>query len=147
MAAVFSGKHSRVFVRTATSFGAAMGVMAALAGHYRLAVPVAIVAGSLFGAIMVLFSLRGERRLQKRRFAAASLDPRQSRELETHQPIGAAFDAALGALKEIRKFRTVDANPQAGRIVAKIGMTWQSFGELVTVEISERPGGKTAVLV
>lgn len=147
MTGILGGKHGRVFVRTATTFGTAMGVMVAFQGHFRLAIPTALLAGTFFGAVMALLSMQGERRLKRRGFTAISMEPMQKRHLETNRSAEEAFDAALAALHEIRKFRSVDADPQTQKMVAKIGMTWQSFGEHVSVEITQRPGPVTCVMV
>jgi hypothetical protein len=143
----FQGKHGRVFLRTAVSFGTAMGVMQAVQGHLLFAVVVAPVAGALFGGSMVWLSVRAERRLQQRGFTTDSLDPTQGREWKTRQSVAATFDACRAALQEVRKVRVARADTTMHRIEAKVGMTWQSFGERMIVEVSESSDGVTVVRV
>jgi hypothetical protein len=139
--AALQGMHGRVFIRTGVSFGTAMGVMQLIQGRVLFALLVAPTAGVLFGGSMAFMSHRAERRLVKLGFKTDSMDPIQRRAWHTDQPVDAAFSACNVALGEIRKLLDVQPNSSAQRIEAKTGVTWQSFGELIVVELEEDAGG------
>lgn len=147
MMSVLSRPYRRIFFQSALYFGGGVGILGALVVPLSVAIIMAVVAGGLFGAGTVLANIRAARRLEGLGYAVTSMNPRQDREILIGQSAAQAFDAALDAARTIRAVRRVDTHAQSGRIDITIGMTAQSWGERVTVQISQRPGHQVAVFV
>ena len=72
--------------------------------------------------------------------------PVQVREVDIDCPVTAAFDASVRALQRIPKLKVVREDPLTHEIDAKVGATFWSFGERLTVRLAGR-GDTTKVTV
>jgi hypothetical protein len=86
--------------------------------------------------------------------AAAGLEPKSPGEpieveriLEVNLPAATAFNRALEGIHLLRKSRVSVAEQETGRIDARIGTTWKSFGERVSVEVLPTGATTSRVLI
>lgn len=126
------------------TFGVFMGLMGAF-GNHNDALYVGAIQGLFFGAFMaawmVWWTRRSRLRLAAKGIAVASMHPRQERQLQMSVPPTAALEVCIRALNQVPKARIVATNSVAGTVMARIGMTWRSFGERVTITVSPDSAG------
>jgi hypothetical protein len=136
-------KDTRIIWRAAITFGTAMAVLGLSQGFrvgfslHLIATVVAVSAGAalLIRGLLSWFVRRGASRLVQQGIGFTNTEPVQERSVEVALPATAAFEASLSALRVIPKIRVVRENRGAGEIDARTGMTWRSFGELVTIRV------------
>jgi hypothetical protein len=128
--------NARVFWSTAVPFGLAMAIPRF--GHFPIlySVAIATVTGALFGGAMVWMQQRAERRLQDQGIDPSDLSPVQERSEEIDGDLESVYSASRRALQALRKVRLVKDNPVTGELDAKTGMTFNSFGESISVRIT-----------
>ena len=134
-------KHLRTFMRTGVSFGAAMSVYFYLQRRQLIAAAIGVLTGVPFGAWMAYLQWRGEKRLLARGFEVADMSPIQERQIMYPAGMNAALEAARSALGAVRKMRDITVDAEKGKIVARTGMSWQSFGENICVRVNACPAG------
>ena len=118
--------------------GIAQGFRVGFSLRLMLTVVAASAGGSLIvGAALTWMSRRGAGRLARAGFSVPNTDPIQERMVDVALHAAAAFEASLAALQVIPKIRIVREDRDAGEIDARTGMTWRSFGELVTVRVTK----------
>lgn len=109
--------------------------------------PIAIVggliAGLLFGIAMAFVQRRGERRLQKLGLRVGDMQPAQERTISLPVDANMAMEKAKSALAAIRKIRSDSIKATGSKITATTGMTWQSFGERIDVDILPTAAGSS----
>jgi hypothetical protein len=103
----------------------------------------ALIAGLLFGIPMALYQRRGERRLEKLGISAGDMKPAQERTISLPVDANVAIEKAKGALLAIRKVRSDSIKSNGSQITATTGMTWQSIGEKISVDILPDVAGST----
>jgi hypothetical protein len=122
-------------------FGAMMAVWRSFTHDDTLAY--GVFQGVFFGVVMATWAVwwtrRNRRRLEAKGFSAGNMQPRQERQLLMSAPVDVALDACVRVLKAVPKARAVTTDMASGTAVARIGMTWRSFGERMTVTV--RPEG------
>jgi hypothetical protein len=124
-----------------------MAVLGFLRGIGWLAIIIGFGGGLLVGGILYLFTRLGNRRLARQGFGAANTDVIQERSVEISLPAAAAFDACLTALKVFPRIRILKENRIGGKIDARTRMTWRSFGELITVKVSNVGDYRARILI
>jgi hypothetical protein len=129
--------------RNGLPFGAAMGVFFFIQHPGPAAIVGGLVAGLPFGVAMALYQRRGERRLQKLGVSAGDMKPTQERTISLSVDVNVAIEKAKAALVAIRKMRLDSIKADGSRITATTGMTWQSFGEHICVDILADVAGAT----
>jgi len=100
-----------------------------------------LTAGLLFGLFMAWNQQRGEERLRSRGLNADDMRPFQEKSVRLLLTPEAAMERARSALTSIRQLNTDSVQVTTNRIVATTGMTWQSFGERITVEVRPEEAG------
>jgi hypothetical protein len=90
---------------------------------------------------MAWYQARSEKRLQRLGLSATDMSPVQSRSIVLPRGVDDAMQEARRALESVRKLKGESIEITTGRITAKTGMTWQSIGESITVEVSPSEGG------
>jgi hypothetical protein len=127
--------------------GTVMGIM-----HFILmqqvvsTVIVGLLYGSFFGIVMMLISVWNEKRLNSLGFTTTNMNPIQQRELYIDQPVPEATELCREALLTIPKLRILSVDIASGFISAKVGMTWFSWGELVSVKLLSHSNGSFAYI-
>ena len=134
-------------LRAGVPFGIAMGVLFYLQTRQPLAIVGGLVAGLLFGIAMAFNQRRGERRLRKLGVSAGDMKPTQERTISLPVDANAAMEKAKSALVTIRKIRANSIKATGSQITATTGMTRQSFGERISVEILPTVSGSLVRII
>jgi hypothetical protein len=136
-------KFAQAATRTGVPFGLAMGASYYVQHRQPIALVGGLVAGLLFGITMALYQRRGEKRLQKMGLNAGDMRPVQERTISLPVDAKAAIDQAKTALLSIRKMRSSSIKSNGSQITASTGITWQSFGENIVLDILPGPTGSS----
>jgi hypothetical protein len=136
-------KFMQAAFRAGIPFGVAMGVFYYVQHRGPLAIVGGLIAGLLFGTGMAFYQRQGERRLQKLGISAGDMKPAQERTISLPVDANVAIEKAKSALLAMRKVRSDSIKANGSRITATTGMTWQSFGEQISVDILPDVAGST----
>jgi hypothetical protein len=136
-------KFALATVRAGTPFGIAMGVGYYVRHRQPIAIVGGLIAGLLFGIAMAFHQRRGERRLQKLGLDAEDMKPAQERTISLPVDANAAMEKAKRALLAIRKIQSDSIRANGSQITATAGVTWQSFGERISVDIVPTAAGSS----
>jgi hypothetical protein len=128
-------KFTQTAIRTGVPFGVAMGVFYYVQHRQPLAIVGGLVAGLLFGIAMAVYQRRGEKRFQKLGLNAGDMSPVQERTISLPVDAGTAVENAKITLLSIRKIRSNSIRTDGSQVTASTGVTWQSFGENITLDI------------
>lgn len=135
------GKRLRTTLRAGVPFGMAMGGIYYAQHRQVVALLGGVVAGLVFGVAMAALQGRGEKRLQRIGLPVGDMTPVQERTISLTVDPHAAIDRAKDALLVIRKLRPNTIEVGANQISASTGMTWQSFGERISIDVQSTPTG------
>jgi hypothetical protein len=127
--------------RAGVPFGVAMGVFFYVQHRQPMAILGGLVAGLLFGIGMALIQQRGEKRLRKLGLVVGDLRPVQERAIPLQLDVNAALEKSRSSLSAIRKMRPDSILVNSYKISAATGMTWQSFGEHILVDVQPTTNG------
>jgi len=134
-------KHLKVGIATGLTFGLAMATYGYFSTGTLTSVLINALGGVLFGATMAFFNSRGERRLKARGIEATDLNPVQLRKLLYPGTPQEAMEAARLALSSLRKVKKVTEAATPPQLKAKTGITFESFGEVISVELTPTTEG------
>ena len=129
-------RHLKVFIKGGVLFGLVMSIM-----HFILmrqivsSVIMGLLYGSFFGMSMTLIGVWNEKRLNSLGFTTTNMNPIQQREIYVDQLVPQATKLCREALLTIPKLHILSVDTASGFILAKVGMTWLSWGESVTVKL------------
>lgn len=133
----------QVALRAGVPFGVAMGLFYYVQNRQPIAILIGLIAGLLFGIAMAFTQRCGERRLQRLGLSTGDMRPVQERTVSLPLDINAALMKSRTALNAIRKVQTASIFINENQITATTGMTWQSFGERISVDIQPAADGST----
>jgi hypothetical protein len=140
-------KFTQAIIRAGVPFGLAMGVFFCLQtrqpGAMVGGVVGGIVSGLLFGVAIAMYQRRGERRLRKLGVSAGDMRPAQERTIALPADANAAMKKAKNALAVIRKIQSDSISENGNQVTARTGITWQSFGERISVEVQPTVAGSS----
>ncbi|MGV9411386.1 hypothetical protein ACWDOP_15825 [Nocardia sp. NPDC003693] len=141
--------YTRIFVRTAPLFGVLMAGYSAILGvGLGGAVVVGVVGGLLFGAIMSLLlgtiNIRSARRIGGEAATNAPVRQQVSTVLSAEPP--AVFEA-VDHLIQGSGARVTRRDTIAGRIEARTGFSWKSWGERLSATVLSLGDGRTEVRI
>ena len=134
-------RHLRVALQMGVPFGLFMGMYQYSQHHNMAAFLIGLSGGVFFGSAMAWYQARAERRLQRLGLSAADMKPVQARSIAVPLDVDAALQKAAQALSSVRKLKSRSVDVTSGKITAKTGMTWQSLGERLTVEVVPSESG------
>jgi hypothetical protein len=135
------GKQSRTALRAGVPFGIAMGAIYYAQHRQVVALLGGTIAGLLFGITMAYLQNRGEKRLQRSGLPVEDMTPVQERTISLGFDQELALQKAKEALLAIRKVRPGSIKMRADQISASTGITWQSFGERISVNVQATEAG------
>ena len=95
-----------------------------------------LVLGAIFGGMMVWLRARVDRRLKSQGIEPGTVDPIQDASVEVVGGLSEVYEASKRALLSLRKARLTRDEPITGELEGRTGVTWWSFGELITVQIT-----------
>jgi len=128
--------HLKVFLATGVPFGVAMMVPGF--GRFPIIYTVSkgIVLGAVCGGMMVFLRMWAEQRLKRQGIEPGTAEPVQEASVEVVGELSDVYDACKRALLSLRKARLIRDEPITGVLEGRIGTTWWSFGERVSVEVT-----------
>ena len=135
------GKRLQTALRTGVPVGIAMGAVYYFQHRQVVALIGGVAAGLLFGIAMAFLQWRGERRLQRLGLTVGDMKPIQERTILMSCDQNAALQKAKEAQVVIRKLRVESIRVQDSQITASAGITWQSFGERISVDVQPTSAG------
>ncbi len=104
--------------------------------------------GLLFGGLMALIlgslHIWSVRRMPAGRSEGA-LSVHHVREVELRLSYDEAFDLCVSSLAAVRKCRILREDRSLGKIDARAGMTWKTWGDVVSLEVRRTSGDLTRV--
>jgi hypothetical protein len=116
--------------------------LAAMRSDLLVAVPVALL---VLGWALVRDRRAREEQGQPARAAWDAVN--SSTELMLDAPLPHAFEAVLGAVRSVPKVRVVKAELPTGRIIGKVGVSWQSWGEQIRIYLAAVSDSQTRVSI
>jgi len=125
----------KIFLATAVPFGVAMMVP----GFGRLPLLYTVTKESPGRDLWRhedLAPRRAERRLKTQGIEPGTADPVQEASVEVVGGLSEVYEASKRALLSLRKARLTRDEPITGKLQGRTGVTWSSFGELITVQIT-----------
>lgn len=140
-------KFTLAAVRTGVPFGFAMGMFYYVQHRQPLAIVGGLIAGLLFGITMAVYQRRGEKRLQKVGLNAGDMTPVQERTISLPVDASAAMEKAKIGLLSIRKIRSNSIKTNGSQITASTGITWQCFGENISLDILPTATGSSVRII
>jgi Zn-dependent protease with chaperone function len=136
------GRYFKVLIKGGILFGMVIGIMNfILTQQVVSAIIMGLLYGSFFGIGMMLISVWSEKRLNSLGFTTINMNPIQQREIYIDQPVPEATKLCRDALLTIPKLRILSVDVASGFISAKVGMTWLSWGESVTLKLLSHSNG------
>ena len=135
-----------------------MGIITSLLFDPLTGLMAGLLGGILFGGVMslILGTLHIWSVKQLRFKSKEVMDVYQVRSIEMKLPYDKVFDLCLESVKSM-KCKIVEENRSQGRIVARTGISWKSWGEIITfdvrgmndvtkVKVSSRPVVRTTLV-
>lgn len=95
-----------------------------------------VISGLLFGGFVLWNSDRHMRRLTAEGVDPGNMEPIQSSSIEVKGDLASVYEACRRSLMKLKKLRITSENPTTGQLSAKVGCTWRSFGETISVSIT-----------
>lgn len=140
----------RLFLTTGSMFGA---LQYAFGLWWAPPIPwwSAVLQGIIFGFIMALFGTFVQFRYMKERGirvkSEADLRPEQEQEVLIDQDIEVLWQALVDHFSRQKGWKIKERDGLRGRLVLRHGMTWQSWGEKVTLDLRDVNDGFTLLKI
>lgn len=95
----------------------------------------------VFGTIQILTVKK------KRNPSNTSLSTKQVRNIHIDTPFTYAIDRCVGAIKEIKGFKIINVDKEAGVIAAKSRINWLTWGEEISIHVREKDSNSTNIRI
>ena len=147
------------------AMGIPAGIFGGVFGSFQYGIPsglaAGVAAGLFLGGFMSLILGFVHRQSVKRTSFAESEDAmsvHHVRNVELRLPYDKAFDLCIESLRLIKKCKIRNEDRSQGKLVAKAGMTWKTYGDVISfgvrkigndrtqVEVSSRPAVRTTLV-
>jgi hypothetical protein len=107
--------------------------------HFKIFINIGVVFGIIMG--IMFMSWDSEKRLNSMGFNTTNMNPIQQREIYVDQLLPQAIEKSRDALLTIPKLSILSVDTADKFISARVGMTWFSWGESVTVSFMPHGSG------
>ncbi len=147
-----------LYLKLFLALGIPPGILTGAFGSFLFGFPVGLFVGLIAGLFAGgLFSLPVGylHRLSVRRMLAVrrmpygepegAMEVRHVRHVELRLPYDQAFDLCISSLNAVKKGRIRREDRPSGRIEAKAGMTWKSWGEVISFDLRRIDENRTRV--
>ena len=138
--------HLKTFLKTGSSYGAAMSGYFYLQHPGLVSIAIGIGAGAAFGGAMTAYQWRKEQKLRQRGITATDLRPIQERRIALTLDSEKSLERAKHALPAIRKFKPDSVSMSGRQITARTGLTWESFGENIKIIVEPAQSGASVYI-
>ncbi len=143
-----------VYLKLFLAVGIPLSILLGALGSFLFGFPVGLFVGLIAGLFAGgLFSLPVGylHRLAVRRMPygepEGAMEVRHVRHAELRLPYDQAFDLCISSLNAVKKGRIRREDRPSGRIEAKAGMTWKSWGEVISFDLRRIDANRTRVEV
>ena len=142
-------QYLKLFLAMAIPYAIFMSIFLSLFTGIFKAIVLGSISGILYGGIVTSF-LYFLNNWQLKKIESKTHEKvrgvRHSKEIEVSLPYDKAFDLCIESLKLIKRCNVEKEDRSKGEIVAKTGVSWKSWGELITFKI-EKNGEKVKIKV
>jgi hypothetical protein len=125
--------------------GVPFGIVAGCSAYYQLqtivALYIGVAGGVIFGLSIAWYQRSRESQLRRQGLNADDMSPIQEKSVQVPLDIESALEKSKAALTKIRKLKESSVQVASRQITAKTGITFQSFGEQINVDIKPTDSG------
>ncbi|MCP4269696.1 MAG: hypothetical protein GY777_29680 [Candidatus Brocadiaceae bacterium] len=154
-------QYLKIFLSTGVLFGLFTGIFYSVQYGVTKGIILGISGGLFFGFFMSLILGTMHKVFSKRVQSEDAKDREnvhQIRKIKISFSFDSAFDACIKSIDKIKKSKILEESRSNGKIDAKVGMTWKTFGDrikfIVTridennteIEVSSRPAIRTTLV-
>lgn len=143
-------RYLRLFLATGIPFGIFMGIFYSLRYGFPSGLVDGLFKGIFFGLFMSLILGFLHSRSVKRMPSGKSekaIGVHHVRNVELQFPYDKAFNLCIESISLIKKCKIQKEDRSQGKIVAKTGMTWKTWGDVISFEVRKIDNDRTQVLV
>ncbi len=140
----------KIFLGGGVPFGTLMGAFYSLRYGFSAGLLGGLFAGLIFGTLMfIIFGFLHSRSVKKiiSGKSEKAMGVHHVRNIEAQLPYDKLFDLCVISLGLVKKCRIREENRSQGRIVAKAGINWKTWGDTISFDINRMNDGYTDVKV
>jgi hypothetical protein len=138
--------YLKIFLRAGIPFGVFMGCLFGYLEGAHKGLIAGITSGLLFGTWMSVIFGTVHEVCTKKIYGPGEVNPKQSKAIESNLPFDSGFEKCVNALGHFGAKITAQDKAQ-GRIEAKTGMTWKSFGETISIHLDDLKNGTIKIQI
>ncbi len=141
-------RYLQLFLAMGIPFGISMGVLFSFPFGIPSGLVAGVAAGIFFGGAMSLILGFLHSRSVKRISSGQSeeaMDVHHVRDVHLRLPYDKAFDLCIKSLSLIKKCKIRNEDRSQGKIAARAGMTWKTWGDVISFDV--RKMGKDGIQV
>jgi hypothetical protein len=146
--------YSKLFLHGGIPFGLLMGIFSSLQNGFHSGLMTGALSGISFGVFLSLtLGFLHRRSVEKMPFGNSeeAMGVGHGRNVELRLPYHEVFDLCIDSLNLIKRSKIREENRSQGKIVARGGITWKTWGDVISfsirntgndgiqVEVSSRP--------
>jgi len=142
--------YLKIFLTTGILFGVLMGVFYSLRSGFPAGLIGGLFAGLFFGGIMsiILGTLHNQSVKQiTSEKSKEAMEVHHVRNIELRLSYDKAFDLCIESLNLIEKGKIREEDRAQGKIVAKAGMTWKTFRDVISFDLRRIDNDRTEIKV
>ena len=140
----------KLFLAMGIPFGIVMGIFYSFQYGFSVGLVAGLFAGILFGCFMSLIlgflHIRSVKQIPSGKPEEA-MDVHHLRSIELQFPYDKAFNLCIESLSLIKKCKIQKENRSQGKIIAKAGMTWKTWGDVISFDMRKIDNNRTQVTV
>ncbi len=143
-----------LYLKLFLAFGIPFGVITGVLNSFLIGFPIGMIAGLLTGpfaggVFSILMGYLHKRSVRRMPYGEpeGAMEVRHVRHVELRLPYDQAFDLCLSSVRAVRKGKIRGKDRSLGRIEATAGMTWTSWGEVISFDLRRMDENRTRVEV
>lgn len=141
-------KYLVIFLRSGGFFGLAMGLFYTLQyQNVSAGVRCGLVTGILFGVSMAALSYLSDQKLKKKGIDTSSAHVRRSHKISVTRTARDLIPTCKKAILLIKNSSLKKEDTETGTLIAKMGMSWNSFGETLEISLKPLADGRTLIRI
>jgi hypothetical protein len=142
--------YLKLFLAAGIPFGIFMGIFYILVDGLIIGLIKGLIAGILFGGLMsLILGLLHTSSVKRMPYGKSkeAMKVHQVRNIELQLPYDKVFNLCVDSLGLIKECEIQEKDHLQGKIVAKSGTTWKSWGEIITFQLHKIDNKTTQVIV
>ncbi len=143
-----------LYLKLFLAFGISVGILVGVLNSFLIGSPMGLIAGlivALFagGVSSIVVGYLHNRSVRRMPYGEpeGAMEVHHVRHVELRLPYDQAFDLCISSLNAVNKGRIRREDRPLGRIEAKGGMTWKSWGEVISFDLRRVDANRTRVEV